>query len=274
MQQLLKLHVIASGSRGNASVVEDVRTGRGLLIDCGISKKALFEGCAATGFDLTKLEGIVITHEHIDHTKGLGVAVRGLAKLGVFPALFVNDRVLASSSEVHAIADALDVRSFAATDSFTVAGIDVQAFPTSHDAAFSCGFRLSVGDVDAPDDALGFMTDTGVVLDAAFEALRGVRTLALESNHDQDMLAHGAYPAYVKKRIASARGHLSNVQASCALEQLVTNDLQHVIALHISENNNSYRLPAQTLTEALAHVGVLGQVDICVGYQKLPVQVR
>ena len=274
MQPFLKLHVIASGSHGNASIVEDVRTGRGVLIDCGISKKALFEGCLVTGFDLCGLEAVLVTHEHIDHTKGLGVAVRGLAKRGVSPALFVNDRVLAASPQVREAADLLDVRPMKATDGFSIAGIDVQAFPTSHDASFSCGFRLSVGDLDRPDDALGFITDTGVATDEALDALRGVRTLALESNHDARMLEQGAYPAHVKRRIASDRGHLSNDQAAEVLGRLVTDDLQQVVAMHISENNNTYGMPVRTLCDALDHLDMRKQVSVSAGYQKMPVVLR
>ncbi len=274
MQPVLKVHVIASGSKGNATVVEDTRTGHGVLIDCGVSKKALFEGCAQTGFDLQKLDAITITHEHSDHTKGLGVVVRGLAKKGIAPALFVNSTLLDASADIAAVADDLDVRSFATGTQFSVSGLQLYPFETSHDASFSCGFRIGACAANQELDAVGFMTDTGVVTPQAHEALSRVRLLALESNHDANMLAHGPYPAYLKRRIAAERGHLSNDQAASELRSLLSDELRGIVAMHISENNNTYRLPREALSAVLAQEGLSAQVDVLVGYQKLPVTLQ
>ena len=267
MQRQLKLHVLGTGSKGNASIVEDARTGRGVLIDCGICKRDFFAACDEAGFDPAALDAIFITHEHTDHTKGLGVVLRGFRKLGIeAPALYVHDDVLNASADLIALGDLADIRSLRLGESVRAGGLDVLPFETSHDAASSCGFR-----VESDDDALGFMTDTGIVTGAAHEALQRVRILALESNHDLRMLDAGPYPYAVRKRIASARGHLNNEQAAEELATLLSDELEQVVAMHISENNNTYRLPAQTLASVVEREGA--QVAVQAGYQKRLVSV-
>lgn len=263
---MLRLHILASGSRGNASVVEDAATGRAVLIDCGISKKDFMTRCADAGFDPTRIEAVLVTHEHTDHTKGLGVVLRGLAKLGAHPTIYANPATSAASKPLQEIAethlvlpfgtDALSVRS---TD-LEIAGMRIFPFGTSHDAAASFGFRI-----ECDGDALGFMTDSGIVTPAAHEALQDVRLLALECNHDSRMLERGPYPFMVKQRIASDRGHLSNDQASDELTALLSNRLEAVAAMHISENNNEYDLALKTFTETLAREGHSARA--CCGYQ-------
>ena len=128
-------------------------------------------------------------------------------------------------------------------------------FATSHDAAASFGFRIE----DAADgDAVGYLTDSGIVTAQAHAALRDVRILALESNHDPKMLAAGPYPYVIKQRIASNSGHLSNGQAAAELGTLVAESRaagqrlpQTVVAMHVSQNNNDYSLARRTLEAAL-----------------------
>lgn len=262
----LRLHVIASGSKGNASIVENTATGHGVLVDCGVTKKAFFAGCEQGGFDPAKLDAILITHEHTDHTKGLGVVTRGLAKLGVVPVLFASDKVRDASAQIRDVQDTLGEGAFASGDDFSLAGISIHAFPTSHDAAESFGFRFELG-----GDAIGFMTDTGVVTGESEEALQNCRVLGIESNHDLAMLKYGPYPAPLKRRIAGEGGHLSNEQSAQLLESLLCDELEEVVALHISENNNDYSLPQQTLA------GVLSRADhparALVGYQRRSIDV-
>lgn len=248
----IRLHVLASGSKGNAAVVENVATGEGLLIDCGICKRDFLSRCDEAGFDLRRLRGVLITHEHTDHTKGLGVVYRGLAKLGVHPTLFAGQAVRNASRDIGELLeqDLCDIVSFAAGGGIDLAGFAIHAFATSHDVAQSFGFRVECG-----GDAIGYVTDTGVVTPQAHEALGGCRLLAIEANHDPKMLAEGPYPYSLKRRIASERGHLSNEQAAEELASLLHDGLESVVAMHVSENNNDYELPAATLREALAREG-------------------
>lgn len=242
----LRIHVLASGSKGNASLVENIATGEGVLIDCGICKRDVLSRSAEAGFDLRKLKAVLITHEHSDHTKGLKVLYRELAKQGLHLPLFVNQATYANSKLIQEAAQLTEVVGLDAEDQLSLAGMEVFAFDTSHDAASSFGFRLWAG-----EDALGFMTDTGVVTGAAHEALQGCRVLALEANHDPIMLKNGPYPRALQERVSSERGHLSNGQASEELKSLLHPGLEEVIAMHISENNNTYRLPVECLREAV-----------------------
>ena len=142
-------------------------------------------------------------------------------------------------------------------------------FATSHDAAASFGFRIE----DAADgDAVGYLTDSGIVTAQAHAALRDVRILALESNHDPKMLAAGPYPYVIKQRIASNSGHLSNGQAAAELGTLVAESRtaglrlpQTVVAMHVSQNNNDYSLARRTLEAALGKADCHAET-LC-GYQ-------
>lgn len=257
---MLRLSILASGSAGNAAIVEDTATGEGILIDCGLTKKAFLAGCADCGFDPAKLRAILITHEHADHTKGLGVVLRGLAKMGVSGLpLFTGAKVRAASREIAAVEDLCEVRPVLVSASGFDAGetaLCVRAFRTSHDAAESFGFRITSGD----GDALGFMTDTGVVTGEAHETLSGCRVLAIEANHDMKMLSGSPYPYPVKQRIASDLGHLSNDQSAAELALLAHGGLEQVVAMHISEHSNDYVLPVRRLESALDAAGCRAKV--------------
>ena len=292
---MLALHVLASGSSGNAAVVENVVTGAGVLIDCGICKRDFLSRCDQAGFDPARIEAAFVTHEHGDHVKGLGVVLRGLAKLGCQPPIYVARVCVANSDALAKVAEAFEVRELATaadagatasadgsakaatgTSAIEAAGVRVIPFATSHDAAASFGFRIE----DAADgDAIGYLTDSGVVTPAAHAALADVRILALESNHDPKMLAAGPYPYVVKQRIASDAGHLSNSQAAAELAALVSashaagqREPQTVVAMHISQNNNEYSLAKRTLEAALAEANCAA--DVLCGYQARLTSVR
>ena len=250
----LDLLVLASGSKGNASIVVDRASGRALLIDCGICKRDFLERCFQLGFDPARIEAILITHEHTDHTKGLGVVLRGLAKRGVHPVLYASSLVRSASTNIQQVEELCDQRTFCAGDALSLAGMQVFPFHTSHDAAESFGFRVETSGAGA-NDVLGFMTDTGIVTGEAHEALTGARILAVECNHDEKMLRDGPYPWVLKQRIASADGHLSNAQGADEVLGLLHGGLEHVIAMHISENNNTYGIPVRTLKALLEHEG-------------------
>lgn len=243
----LALHVLASGSKGNASIVENTRTGACVMVDCGVCKRDLFTRCEEAGIALDRIAGILITHEHADHTKGLGVVLRGMARQNLHPRIFASRLVVGESSSIREALDLVDLCELSAGDDLSLAGIDIHAFPTSHDCAESFGFRFALD-----GDSIGFMTDSGICTSQAHEALRRCRILAIESNHDSKMLRNGPYPYSIKKRIASSEGHLSNEQSAALLEDLLCDELEQVVAMHISETNNTYRLPVDELGAILA----------------------
>lgn len=278
----LELLVLASGSKGNAAVVRNAATGGCVLVDCGICKRDFFARCRGLGVDPASIETIFISHEHADHTKGLGVVLRGLAKEGVHPVLYASEAVRDASSSIrevcgfvgghasravvadsHAVGHSCTLaagsedmlgetnalvpyRPFKTGDVVSAAGMQVHVFPTSHDCSESFGFR-----VECDGDALGWMTDSGTVTPQIHEALSGVRVLGIESNHDLGMLHDGPYPWSLKQRVGGEFGHLSNDQCLNEVSSLLHSGLEQIACLHISENNNTYGLPRRAIGQLL-----------------------
>ena len=244
---MLELVVLASGSSGNAAIVRDTATGRALLIDCGICKREFFARCDQADIEPLAIEATLVTHAHSDHTSGLGVVMRGLHKLGCTPPLYAHPLVREQSKPIAEVATLVPQRVIAHDEQFEAAGITVTPFPTSHDAAGSTCFRF-----ETEDDAIGYVTDTGIVTPQAHASLQQVRILAIESNHDVTMLKEGPYPYPLKERILGVGGHLSNAQCCEEVSSLLHADLEHVVAMHISEHNNTFELPAHELCQTLA----------------------
>lgn len=243
---MLKLHVIGSGSKGNAALVEDTQSGTVVAVDCGLCARDYLAGLAFAGVDPQRIAALLITHEHTDHTKGLGVTLRALRKRGAHVPVLVEEPAACNSKDIAALTDDFKFYRLEQGKRLNINGFSVLPFKTSHDAASSCGFRF-----EASGDALGYLTDSGAVTPQAHEALQQVRILALESNHDPEMLRVGPYPYPLKKRVGGDHGHLSNMQAAEELQSLLWGGLEHVVAMHISQNNNTYELPAKTLRQAL-----------------------
>ncbi|MEG0072371.1 MAG: MBL fold metallo-hydrolase [Raoultibacter sp.] len=248
------LHILASGSKGNAAVVRLGDTA--ILIDCGISKREFLERCEQVEFDPTTLSAILITHEHGDHTKGLGVVMRALTKMKVHPALYTTDAIYRASKPLHEIEELVSLHRVDARSDFSVRNVRVMTFPTSHDSVESMGFRFEGVCPNATEgaetDTLGYVTDTGFLSDEAQAMLQDCRLLALESNHDSHMLEIGPYPTALKRRVAGNEGHLSNDQAAAALEALLSNRLEQVAGMHLSETNNLPRYCEAALAGIIA----------------------
>lgn len=269
---MLRLHVLASGSKGNAAIVEDDGCAGSVLIDCGICKRDLLTSCEAANVRPETITDILITHDHADHTKGLGVCARALSKLGACVRVRTSRAIREASAPLEEAleAEGITFEPFRAGDALTLGSMQVHPFPTSHDAAESFGFRVECG-----RDALAYLTDTGRVTPEAHEALQYVRLLALEANHDAQMLREGPYPYAIKRRIASDAGHLSNAQAAAELEELLSSlgagMLEAVVAMHVSQENNLYSLAQGTLAEVLERYGHTARAQVA--RQRTPVSV-
>lgn len=239
----IHLHVLASGSKGNAAVVEG--PGGSVLVDCGISRRALLGRADELGVDLGRVCAVILTHEHSDHVGGLSVFCNHFDGPLIATAGTVAARSYLSE---------LPFRLVGHSDEVELGGMLVRTFPTSHDVADPIGLRFSTS-----EDALGYCTDTGELDETALEALAGARILALESNHDERMLATGDYPAYLKARVGGPTGHLSNAQAAAALGRLVGPDTETVVAMHLSRENNRPSVALRALAEAVGAEVVAGE---------------
>lgn len=237
----MHLYILASGSKGNAAVVEGPKGS--VLVDCGLSRRELHRRAGLVGCDLGRVCAVLVTHEHSDHTKGLPV----ICKHFDGPVY-----ATAGTTGARASMQQLPLSPVAHDCTLTLGGMRVRAFPLSHDVRDPMCFRFEVVEHGDVVDAIGWATDTGVLTEQAMATLRGCRILGIEANHDPDMLADGPYPGYLKVRVAGKVGHLSNTQAAEALPRLVTRETQTVVAMHISENNNTPLLVTDALESAVA----------------------
>lgn len=263
----IHLHILASGSKGNAILVEG--PDGMVLVDCGISRKCLLGRAHELGVSVSDIKAVLVSHEHSDHVSGLSVFARRFSG-----PLFATAGTVAARGYLLELPFELVNHS----DVLELAGMRVQCFPTSHDVADPMFFRFGTA-----NDAVGLCTDTGVLTDEARKALAGVRVLALESNHDVRMLKTGSYPGFLKERVGGRRGHLSNAQAAEALGELVGPDTEVVVGMHLSQENNRPSLAVRALAAAVGAEAVNatfteartpdGRLSVCVASQDVPMSV-
>ena len=232
---MIRFASLGSGSRGNATIVEIGSTR--IMLDCGFSETRFRQRLAQRQLEPSQIDAILVTHEHGDHINGVGA----VARKHNIPVYMTRGTAAqekhGSISQLHFI----DVH-----DRFSIAEIDVQAYPVPHDAREPVQFVFSNGDL-----RLGILTDVGSPTAHIIESLNGCDALILECNHDVRMLANGPYPGYLKQRVGGDFGHLSNAQAANLLASLDTASLQHIVAAHISDKNNTEELACSALAEVL-----------------------
>ena len=239
MSQHIGISVLASGSKGN-SIFIDGPDGS-LIVDAGLSAREIMRRLAYIGASPDRLSGILVTHDHTDHLRGVRVLAKRLG-LTVFGT--------ADTLRVAGLPDSAGVRVVRPGENFTVAGFTVRPFPLPHDAQDPVGFLLSRDEMK-----IGIATDLGYATELIMRRLAGCDMLVLESNYDEGMLLEGPYPWFLKQRIRSRKGHLSNKASSRILNELLHPGLQRVILAHLSEVNNC---PEVALGEAAGAVGGRG----------------
>ena len=238
----IEVSFLGSGSSGNCAVVR--ANGTSVLVDAGLSAKETERRLAVSGTSLDAISAIFLTHEHADHIqsaldlnrrRGIPVfASRGTAVAGGFPGpLFADVRPVAGGTEMN------------------LGALHVNVTSTPHDGAESVCFVFA----DAGGRRVGIATDLGHLSAPVLEALADCEVLGLEANHDEDLLRSGPYPPYLKRRILSAVGHLSNESAAEGLRRLVGPRTAAVVALHVSRHNNTSALAARVFREALDETG-------------------
>ena len=234
-----QVRMLASGSAGNAIYLclEGVR----LLVDVGISRRRITNALREIGEDLSTIDAILLTHEHIDHVNALR-KIR--EKRPEIPIYSTSGTALACLRRKrwryrHDVIEA--------DRPFQIGPVSITPFAISHDAFEPVGFRLEVGGF-----AVGIATDLGRYSASVERALQDCQVLVVEANHDPDMLFSGPYPLHLKRRVVSDKGHLSNEQARALLESVAGPKLQQVILAHLSEKNNCPDLALRVVERAFA----------------------
>lgn len=232
---------IASGSSGNSILVGE--GAHNLLIDCGISARSLLQNLSLLGIAEQSIAGIVITHEHIDHVKGVGALARKL-KIPIYATPVLWEELSRSAGKLSA-----EQKKVISGD-FTCAGMQIRIFPTSHDSRESYGLRIAQ-EAEFNRKIIGIATDTGVITEEMNDNLTGCDALIVEANHDKDMLYQGRYPWYLKKRIAGEYGHLENSQLAEGLLNWITENTQKIVLAHLSEENNTPEMALKAVVHKL-----------------------
>jgi len=237
----MRCTILASGSKGNCVFLEG--ESGALLLDAGLSTKETLQRINAASLDAGQIGAVLVTHEHGDHIKGLDVLTRRLdipvyATEGTLND-FLNHRRTSDKR--------IDHRVCRYHEHFSAGDFVIEPFATFHDAAEPCGFIIKENGV-----RFGYCTDTGIINPHMLDLLRRCDAIVLESNHCPDMLENGPYPEYLKRRIRSKRGHLSNTAAARCLQTL-GKDVPQVILAHLSEINNT---PEKVMASAREGLGL------------------
>ena len=238
----MTLHTIASGSEGNCLLVSC--GGCHVLLDAGISARRITAALAALGLTERDLDAILLTHAHHDHVAALGTWCKRHPT-----ALYATAGTAAEVAAKCAAAQPY-LRTLTPEVSFRVGAISITAFPTSHDAWGSVGYRL-----ESEAGSMGLLTDSGYVTEPARHILTGVDLLVLESNHDADWLRAGPYPYYLKERIAGPRGHLSNDDAARFAAEMALHGTKEIVLAHLSRENNTPQRALDTVQRSLSAAG-------------------
>ena len=250
----LRFAPLFSGSSGNAVYV-GCDAGE-VLVDAGVSGSRVLAEMKRLGIDPARLQALLVTHEHIDHIRGVGVLSRKLD----LPVYATAGTWAAMEGKIGAVAEK-NIRVIQAEQDFFIGGIDVQPFSTPHDAAESVGFAFAAG-----GKRFAVATDLGYIRDSWLNAVRGADAVLLESNYDPDMLQAGPYPYDLKKRIMSRKGHLSNDDAGKAAAELIRCGARQIVLGHLSKENNFPELAARTCASLLEMEGIIPGEDasLCV----------
>ena len=234
MTPYMHLYILASGSKGNAAVVEGPKGS--VLVDCGLSRRELHRRAELVKCDLSRVCAVLVTHEHGDHTSGLSVIANHFDG-----PIYATEGTATARTHLQR----LPFTCVSHDCHLELGGMSIQAFPTSHDVRDPMCFRFEVRRDGQVADAIAWATDTGFLTQPTLTALRGCRILGIEANHDPEMLATGPY-----------------------LPRLVTDDTETVVAMHISEKNNLPELAEQALQQAVG-----SQANVRLGSQTEPLVV-
>lgn len=238
---MFQTSVLVSGSKGNSVLV---RTGEvAVLLDAGVAGKTIFTALESLRVNPAEIKGILVSHEHSDHIRGVGVIARALN----IPVYINRDTHQQCSSRLGKLPR--PCVHFETGSTFTIGDLVIHPFSSPHDAADSCNFTFARA--EEGERKLGVATDLGFPNKPSLIHLRDCTTLVLESNHDKPMLMNGPYDWHLKQRISSDYGHLSNEQAVGLVSQLMHHRLSNLVLAHLSEINNDPNIAQLTMRSYL-----------------------
>lgn len=237
---MARIYPLFSSSKGNSTFIGTEKGG--ILIDCGVSFRKLSAALEINRLPLSAVQAVFITHEHSDHVAGLSMLTK---KTGI--PVYGQKRTLQRLCDADRIAPSSAVVDISGK-TVTCADSEVSCFNTPHDTIQSCGYRIRTAD----DKLCAVCTDLGHVTDEVDEALLGCRLVLIESNYDESMLRCGPYPLYLKERILSPNGHLSNDNCGRQVARLIRHGTTHFILGHLSQDNNTPKLAEETVLSHLS----------------------
>ena len=251
---------LSSGSSGNCYYLGNEF--HGILIDAGISATSIRKFLKNMDIPMHTIMGVLITHNHIDHIKGLEV----LTRKNNLPA-FTTHKIWKSILTPHKKISPDCIREIPLKQKFYLAGFDIEAFPVCHDAHETIGFHICAG-----DKKITIATDLGHICQTAAPYIKAANLLVIESNYDEQMLVNGKYPPFLKARIRSDHGHLGNHQTSAFLAENIGDNISHICLAHLSKNNNTPEIALQTLKQAFSERGINlnGQQRISILNRNMP----
>lgn len=236
------LCALASGSKGNSYLIRSAKCN--LLIDAGISAKSLIERLETVGLHPSDLDGVLVSHEHIDHIR----ALKTLSTRWSLPIL-CNIETAKGICAAFVGYSEFDFKIFTTRDPFHFYDLQITAFPVQHDALDPVAFKI-----ESPQFSAGICTDLGFFTPLTLEYLKGVQALVLESNHTPDLVWASKRSITYKQRVLGRFGHLSNTQCAEMLKELYHPDLRHVVLAHLSEECNKPNLALEEAKKALLDV--------------------
>lgn len=240
----LQFSVLASGSTGNAFYLEAGETK--LLVDAGLSGKQIERQFAEIGKSIEDLTGILVTHEHSDHIKGIGVLARRY-NLPIYTNQKTWTEMLPKIGKV-----TLDQKfHFEANEIYTFGKLEVESFSVSHDAVDPMFFVFHYN-----NQKVALVTDLGYVSERIKKTIEGADAYIFEANHDINMLQMSHYPWSVKQRILGDSGHISNEDSGLALSEIITNDTERIYLAHLSRDNNMKDLARMSVDQVLQERGI------------------
>lgn len=238
---MLKYCSLYSGSSGNSFFIQSDNTN--LLVDAGVSSKKIISALSKFNIDINKIDAILVTHEHSDHTKGLPI----LSHKYSIP-IFINRKTWAALDSASNKISTQNINFFNMLEFFEIGDFKIFPFPIPHDAADPCGFNIFYN-----NQKISIATDIGHVSENLLNHLKNSTSIFLEANYDPEILKYSSYPYLLKKRISGDNGHLSNEMAGKTIYNLYNSGLRNAILIHLSKENNFPELAYKTVYNEIAN---------------------